>query len=399
MKRKILFISGSLGLGHVTRDIAIAREIRSLGGDVDIDWLASHPASSVIAENGESLLLEASDYLDENLIAESSSHGSELNLFRYATAFWRQWRHNIDLVDRVTARYKFDLLIGDETYDLVTAFKKRPALKRCPFVMIYDFVGFDAMTHNPMEYLGVYVMNRMWASGYPSKPPVFDLGLFVGQPEDIPDRRFGIFLPNRREFAEARYRFVGYILPFQPDDYRDIGAIRAQLGYGKGRLIICTVGGTSIGRELLELCGKSYPLIKKRIPDVRMILIAGPRMSDNSIDVPVGVEVRGYVPLLHRHLAACDIAITQAGGTTTLELTALKRPFIYFPIEGHCEQERYVAGRLSRHRAGIGMRLSESSPQMLAEQVISNIGKEVNYAAIPVDGAHQAAQCIAQLLP
>ena len=117
------------------------------------------------------------------------------------------------------------------------------------------------------------------------------------------------------------------------------------------------------------------------------------------VHVPVGVEVRGYVPLLHRHLAACDIAITQAGGTTTLELTALKKPFIYFPIEGHCEQERYVAGRLSRHRAGIGMRLSESSPQMLAEQVISNIGKEVNYAAIPVDGAHQAAQCIAQLLP
>jgi UDP:flavonoid glycosyltransferase YjiC (YdhE family) len=45
MTKRILFISGSLGLGHVTRDIAIAREIRSLRSDVDISWLAAHPAS------------------------------------------------------------------------------------------------------------------------------------------------------------------------------------------------------------------------------------------------------------------------------------------------------------------------------------------------------------------
>lgn len=398
MKKRILFISGSIGLGHVTRDIAIANEIRALRGDTCIKWLAAHPASDFLLENGETVLPEASDYLDENLIAESTASGFRLSLYKYALAFRRQWHHNVNLVDRLTARSDFDLLIGDETYDMVNAFKKRPELKRSPFVMIYDFVGFDAMTRNPMEKLGIYMMNRMWASGFPDRPSVYDLGLFVGQPDDVPDRRFGFMLPNRRKFAETRYRFVGYILPFNPNDYSDNAEIRAKLGYGKEKLIICAVGGTSIGRELLELCGKSYPFIKERIPDVRMILITGPRIAGASIDIPAGVEVREYVPSLYQHLAACDLAVVQAGGTTTLELTALKKPFLYFPIEGHCEQERYVAGRLARHRAGIRMRLSESGPQVLADQVISNIGKDVNYGAIPTDGAHQAAKLIAQLL-
>lgn len=398
MNKRILFISGSLGLGHVTRDIAIANEIRSLRDDVEICWLAAHPASLLLEEKGERLLAEASGYLDENLIAESTSHGFKLNLFRYATAFRRQWQHNIDLVARVTAKDKYDLLIGDETYDLVTAFRERPSLKKTPFVMIYDFVGFDAMTGNPMERLGVYLMNRMWASGYPDKPPVYDLGLFVGQPEDVPDRRFGLMLPNRRTFAEARYRFVGYVLAFRPRDYLDSEVIRTRLGYGQEKLIICAIGGTSIGRELLELCGRSYPFIKEKISDVRMILIAGPRLPGNSIVVPNGVEVREYVPSLYQHFAACDLAIVQAGGTTTLELTALRKPFLYFPLEGHCEQERYVAGRLARHRAGVKMKLSDVTPQRLAEQVVFNIGKEVNYATIPVDGAQKAAQYAAQFL-
>jgi UDP:flavonoid glycosyltransferase YjiC (YdhE family) len=397
MNKRILFISGSLGLGHVTRDIAIANEIRSLREDVEICWLAAHPATLLLEEKGEWLLPEASEYLDENLIAESMSQGFKLSLFRYAMAFRRRWQHNIDIFSSVTGRDTYDLVIGDETYDLAAAMREHPRLKKSPFVIIYDFVGFDATTRNPLEQLGIYMMNHRWASGFPHKAPVYDLGLFIGELEDVPNRRFGFMLPNRRAFAKARYKFVGYVLPFQPKDYHDCGRTRARLGYGKETLIIGAIGGTSIGRELLELCAKSYPLIKEKIPDTRMILITGPRLAGNSIHAQEGVEVREYVPSLYQHLAACDLAIVQGGGTTTLELTALRKPFLYFPIEGHCEQEVYVAGRLARHRAGVGMKLSVTSPLRLAEQVVSNIGKEVDYASIPADGARKAAQYAAQL--
>jgi UDP-N-acetylglucosamine:LPS N-acetylglucosamine transferase len=398
MNKRILFISGSIGLGHVTRDIAIANELRAVRDDLEIHWLAAHPASFFLQENGETLLPEAADYLDENLIAESASRGFKLNLWRYAMDFRRQWQHNIDLVHRVTARDKYDLIIGDETYDLATAFRERPHLKKSPFVMIYDFVGFEAMTRNPLEQLGIYVMNRMWAAGFPHKPAAYDLGLFVGELEDVPDRRFGFLLPNRRTFALSRYKFVGYILPFRVEEYRDSHQVRADAGYGTEKLIICAIGGTSIGRELLEMCGNAFPFITKNIPDVRMILITGPRLAGDSINVPEGVEVREYVPSLYRHFAACDLAIVQAGGTTTLELTALRKPFLYFPIEGHCEQEKYVAGRLARHGAGVRMRLSETTPRSLAEQVVRNLGHKPEYPAIPIDGAATAARHIVDLL-
>jgi len=57
-----------------------------------------------------------------------------------------------------------------------------------------------------------------------------------------------------------------------------------------------------------------------------------------------------------------------------------------------------VAGALKRHGAGVNMTYSKTTPESLAEAIISNIGKEVSYAPIPADGAQKAAQLISQLL-
>jgi len=51
-KKKVLFISGSLGLGHASRDLAIARELRRLDPEMGIAWLAAPPASSILKEAG-----------------------------------------------------------------------------------------------------------------------------------------------------------------------------------------------------------------------------------------------------------------------------------------------------------------------------------------------------------
>jgi UDP-N-acetylglucosamine:LPS N-acetylglucosamine transferase len=129
-----------------------------------------------------------------------------------------------------------------------------------------------------------------------------------------------------------------------------------------------------------------------------MILICGPRLSVDYVRVPDGVEVKGYVPALYEHFAASDLIIVQAGGTATLELTALRRPFLYFPLANHCEQQIHVAERLARYQAGIKMIYSQTTPEILAEQVIANIDKNVDYPPIPVQGAQKAAQLILDLL-
>jgi UDP-N-acetylglucosamine:LPS N-acetylglucosamine transferase len=162
-------------------------------------------------------------------------------------------------------------------------------------------------------------------------------------------------------------------------------------------LVVCAIGGTSIGKELLELCGQAFSLLEERLADPRMLLVCGPRLDAEALQVPPGVEVRGYVPDLWEHFAASDLAIVQGGGTTTIELTALRRPFIYFPIEGHFEQAQ-VSERLKRHRAGVRMLRSETSPELLAEQVLGALEEEVSFASIPVDGGRRAAELIAETL-
>lgn len=395
-KKRILYISGSLGLGHIVRDLAIARQLRKQNPEVELFWLAAHPATVLLKDAGEDLLPEAEKYADDNIPAESAAKGFGMNVLKYAYKARRVWANNVEIFKQVIGREQFDVVICDETYEISVALEENPRLKKAPFVMIYDFVGLDSMTKNPLEKIGVYVWNRIWARDY-KRSSIFDLEIFVGEPEDVPNKRFGFLLPNRRDYAKAKYEFIGYILPFDPAEYTDKTRIRSKLGYGQEPLVVCAIGGTSIGKELLELCGQTYPIIKKKVPELRMVLICGPRLSIKDLEVPEAVEVREYVPSLYEHFAASDLAVVQGGGTSTLELTALRRPFLYFPLEGHFEQQIHVAGRLSRHGAGVKLMYSQTTPVILAEKVIANLGKKVNYPPIPVNGDQKAAQLINQL--
>ncbi len=398
MARKILYISGSLGLGHIKRDLVIARELHAMCPDVELSWIAAEPASALITEAGESLHPEAASYANDNEPAERAARGGELNLLTYLMKASKDWRQNVETFARITAEEHFDLVVGDETYELNVGFMKQPELKKTPYVMIYDFVGLDAMTFNPMERFGIYMWNRIWSRDFrKGRDTVHDRALFIGEEEDIADKPFGFLLPNRREWARALCDFVGYVVAFEPAELRDRSRIRARLGYGESPLIVCSIGGTAIGKELLTLCGQSYIHLKKQLAGLRMILVCGPRLAAETLEVPDGVEVRGYVPDLYEHFAACDLAIIQGGGTTTLELTALRRPFIYFPIEGHFEQAM-VAQRLERHNAGVRMRFSETSPQKLAEQALTTLHAECSFESIPVDGGRRSAAVIAEAL-
>jgi UDP:flavonoid glycosyltransferase YjiC (YdhE family) len=129
-----------------------------------------------------------------------------------------------------------------------------------------------------------------------------------------------------------------------------------------------------------------------------MVLVCGPRLDPATVQAPSGVEVRGYVPRLYEHLAACDVAIAQGGATTTLELTALRRPFIYFPLEDHFEQNLVVAKRLARHGAGLRLHYSETTPETLADAVVGQLGREASWPEIPTDGAQRAAELIHELV-
>ncbi|HET7271594.1 MAG TPA: glycosyltransferase [Rubrobacter sp.] len=397
---RVLFISDSIGLGHAARDLAIARELRRLDSGIEIMWLATDPARHLIAETGETLLPETEEFAHETGIAEDASEGFSLNVLRYALRAQSAWKRAVAAFEEVSAKYPYDLLIGDEAYEVTMALDKRPELKKAPFAMIYDFVGLDAMTRNPLEHLMAYRFNWFWGGGPRGNPPTQeDLTLFIGEPEDVADKPFGWWLSNRREYARRYYHFVGYAFGFDPADYSDKKKVRVALGYDTERpLVICSVGGTAVGADLLRLCAATYPYIQERVGDVRMVLVCGPRIDPATLQAPSGVEVRGYVPRLYEHFAACDVAVVQGGGTTTLELTALRTSFIYFPLEDHFEQNLVVANRLARHRAGERLLYSQTTPETLAEAVVGQLEREVSWSPIPTYGARKAAELIHKLL-
>jgi Glycosyltransferase family 28 C-terminal domain len=392
----VLYVSSSIGLGHASKDLAIAGELRRLVPDIDIVWLAGHPASDVLAEAGEHVLSEASSWIGASDIAEKSMRGGNLNLVRYVyrslPALWT----NRGIVKAAVATHDVDIVVGDEAWEIGVPLVAHALRLPVPFVLLTDFVGLDVMGSNPVDQLGAWGLNALWSfdgAVYNGRP---HSAVFVAEIEDIPDRRFGLALPHRRAHAARYYDLAGYAIQFDPDEYRDKATVRRRLGYGDEPLIVCAVGGTSIGHDLLELCGASFPLLRHGLPDLRMVLVCGPRLPVDSVQAPDGVEVRGHVPRLYEHFACADAAVVQSGASSTTELAALERPFIYVPVEGHFEQEG-VARRLARHGIGRRMSLAATTPQMLAEAIAEEYGREVPPCTMPVCGARKAAEHIARV--
>jgi predicted glycosyltransferase len=153
-----------------------------------------------------------------------------------------------------------------------------------------------------------------------------------------------------------------------------------------------------VGESLLRKVIAAYPAAREAVPDLRMIVVAGPRIDPASLPTADGLQVCRYVHDLYRHLAACDLAVVQGGLTTAMELTANRRPFIYFPLAHHFEQNLHVRHRLERYGAGRHMSFAESEPADIAAAIADEIGREVDYRAVETDGARRAAQRIAELL-
>jgi predicted glycosyltransferase len=108
--------------------------------------------------------------------------------------------------------------------------------------------------------------------------------------------------------------------------------------------------------------------------------------------------VRPYVHNLFEHLACCDLAMVQGGLSTCMELVALRRPFVSFPLKHHFEQCVHVRRRLANYRADRSVEHAELDPRSLAEQALAAMHAPVRYQPVETDGAARAARRIAQVL-
>ena len=308
---------------------------------------------------------------------------------------------NFMVFDDVVAETPYDLVVGDEAWDVDYFLHENPERKRFAYAWLTDFVGWLPMPDGGAREAALTAdYNAEMIEQRARFRRLRDRSIFVGGPDDIVDDAFGPGLPGIREWTEANFDFSGYVTGLVPVTEEDRERFRARHGYGDHeRVCVVSVGGSGVGEALLRRVLDAVPLARRRSPELRFVVVAGPRIDPATLSRPDGAKVVGYLPDLPEHLAACDVAVVQGGLSTCMELTAAARPFLYVPLRHHFEQNFHVRRRLERYRAGtcVDYELAQD-PGALVTELLAALERPVSYLPVESDGASRAASLLADLL-
>jgi predicted glycosyltransferase len=397
---RALYLSSPIGLGHARRDVAVAKELKRLRPDLEIDWLAQHPVTAVLDAEGEHIHPASRWLASESAHVASEAAGHDLHCFQALRRMDEILVANFMVFQEVVEEGCYDLVIGDEAWDVDYYWHENPELKRGQNVWLTDFVGYLPMPDGgDREAFLTTDYNAEMIEHIDRYPWIRDRAIFVGNDEDIVPDTFGGSLPAIRDWTTRHFSYSGYITGFTPPKPDEVAPLRSRLGYRDDELVcVVAVGGSGVGRSLIEKVVAAYPLAKKAVPELRMIVVTGPRIDPAVFPQRAGLDRRGYIHRLYEHLCVCDLAIVQGGLTTTMELTAARRPFLYFPLGHHFEQNFHVRHRLDRYGAGQYMDYATTDPDLIAARITELAGKPVSYRDVETDGAARAAQLIAELI-
>ena len=139
--RRVLYLSSPIGLGHAQRDAAIAAELRARRPDVTVDWLAQHPVTRVLADRGEHVHPASRELANESGHIEHESGEHDLHAFQAIRRMDEILVHNFMVFSDVVTEGHYDLVVGDEAWDVDYFLHENPELKRFAFAWLTDFVG------------------------------------------------------------------------------------------------------------------------------------------------------------------------------------------------------------------------------------------------------------------
>ncbi len=399
--QRVLFLSSPIGLGHIERDVAVAEQLRRIRPDVQIDWLAQHPVTEVLRHRGERIHPASALLVNESAHIEAEADEHDLHAFQAIRRMDEILVANFMVFNEVVERDMYDLWVGDEAWEVDYFLHENPELKRAGYAWLTDFVGWLPMPDGGAAEAALAAdYNAEMVEHIDRLPRLRDRAIFVGDPDDVVPDALGPALPGIREWTERHYAFSGYITGFQPEVSAATRAeTRAELGWKDDEQVcVVTVGGSGVGGHLLRRAIAAFPLARTLVPGLRMVVVAGPRIDPASLPAHEGLDIVGYVDRLHRYLSASDLAISHGGLTTTMTLTAYRRPFLFVPLRHHFEQNFHVRHRLARHRAGRCLEYPETEPEQLAAAIAAEIGREVDYRPVDTGGAARAAGLLAELL-
>ena len=185
-RRRALYVSSPIGLGHARRDVAIAQELRKLHPDLEIDWLAQHPVTAVLEAEGERIHPASALLANESAHIESESAEHDLHAFQAIRRMDEILVANFMLFLDVVREENYDLWIGDEAWEVDYFLHENPELKSSAYVWLTDFVGWlpfeDGGEH---EAFLTTDYNAEMIEHIARFPRIRDRAVFVGNPDDV----------------------------------------------------------------------------------------------------------------------------------------------------------------------------------------------------------------------
>jgi len=286
------FFSSPIGLGHVTRDIAIANNFEN----ISTKFITGSSAAKIL----KNLNFKVEDaYIPPSFIIEN---GKLKNSTRWLWNYYQYYKKCKNISEEIIQKDKPKLIVSDEDFASLTVAQN----KKIPTALITDIVQTNFV--NGITSFIEKKMNK-------SMQKIMKNCDTVIIPEDGPD--------------EENIKRVGPIVR-QTSFSRD--ELRKKFSFDK-KTIVISVGGTDAGLYLIE---KTIESISKIKSDIDVIVVSGPSLSKK-----FGETVRnfGFVDNLHEIICAADVIVSLAGKSTIDESKVYGTPGIFIPIKGHFEQE------------------------------------------------------------
>ncbi|MEW5978675.1 MAG: glycosyltransferase [Acidobacteriota bacterium] len=365
---RILFVTPTIGAGHAWRAVHIGRELLRQASRIELLYLTGGPPVEILRGEG----LAVRDTLAVNALHMDDGILQPKPFLKGAAAAEKQ--HNQE-VHHVVDRFDPHLIIFDEMwFPAWTSSLRRWART----VFASDFVVVPPPRCPDFKSQWAY---RAYATVARTIIRSADRALLLNDPDALPSA--GV-----REWAVKHMEIVGPITRCDHPIPRSQAI--AQLGWGGCRNIVVTVGGSGAGDYLVRLTLEAHRRLN--LSDVRLHVFCGSRLSPAQFQEMAGRSVAfyHYVDNLPLYLAAADLAIVQAGLSSTVEAVRSGVPLIVVPIHNHLEQQM-TADYVSGTGRAIQIRRNELTAAVLAErveQVLNDAGMAANMLSRIAFGHH-----------
>jgi UDP-N-acetylglucosamine--N-acetylmuramyl-(pentapeptide) pyrophosphoryl-undecaprenol N-acetylglucosamine transferase len=289
----INFFTSPIGLGHATRDIAIAENLDRDG----LLFVSGKGAADLLAKKG---FVTLDVYSPERFIVES---GQLRQSFKWLMDYYSYYKRCKSIAKDILDKHD-GLIVSDEDFASI-AVGEEMRRKR---ILVTDITEtrFTSGAASIIEKKMNKTMKKMIQA--------CDCVIIP----DIGDDSGNIV-------------HVGPIVRRASAD-RDV--LRKQLGFSR-RTIVLSIGGTDAGKFLIEKTIEAYRKVGSRL-DAELVIVSGPSLR---LDDSPEYRNLGFVENLHEVICAADLVVSLAGRSTMDESIAYGTPGIFIPIKGHFEQE------------------------------------------------------------